>query len=343
MALCIFYCSLTHAQEAPYPRSRAIIDLTFDTATIHQHGLGSDQWPMTWASDGSMVAAWGDGYGWNGNAETTKKRSIGVSKIDGVPPALEADDTWGAGPGQSFGKPDALVDIDGVLWMFWVNGDSKYDHDTYGALSTDLGETWQLGSERLFKNLPTGFRVRSICQFGQANRGAKDGYVYVYFALNRHPDIYLARVDKTKLFDESSYEWFLHLNDDGSASWTKDHHRKAVAFRDNQAYLWHISTVFHPGLNRILLSKPHYDYDDNRLTPYAPKSNISGLGIFEAPNPWGPWSTVYYTNEFLDDHVKFNYVIPAKYIDPKSPSFWMAWSGWPEYDNVTFIRGTFRE
>lgn len=329
----------TFSQTAPYPSSEHIMGVTFDTSTRVQFGAGSDQWPMTWSSDGSMVSAWGDGYGWNGDSKTTRKRSIGVSKINGQPPALTAIDTWGAGMGQSFGKPDALIAIGGTTYMFWVNGDSKYDDDSYSAISHDQGKSWKLGTERVFSNLPPGFRVRGICQYGQGYSRGMDGYIYVYFAYNRHPDIYLARVDKMRIFEENAYEWFTHLNTDGSASWHSNHHRKAVVFHDNQAYLWHVSAFFHPVLKKVILCKPHYDFDDNRITPFAPKSTMSGLGIFEASKPWGPWSTIYYDNQFLDDYVKFNYVIPEKYIDEDGHSFWMAWSGWPEYDNVSFIEG----
>ncbi|NND04969.1 MAG: hypothetical protein HKN87_01195 [Saprospiraceae bacterium] len=341
--IAIALCGQVNAQNPPYPASQKIREVTFDTSTVLTFGSGSDQWPMTWSSDGTLVASWGDGYGWNGTAKTTRKRSIGVSKISGFPPSLTAEDTWGAGMGQSFGKPDALVAVHDVIHMFWVNGDSKYDDDSYAAVSYDQGLTWTLGTDRIFSNLPAGFRVRGICQFGKANSRAMDGYLYIYFGYNRHPDLYLARVDQQHIFEEDAYEWFTHLNGDGSASWHKSHHRKSAVFHDNQAYLWHISAFLHPDFNRIVLCKPHYDFDDDRMTPFAPKSTMSGLGIFDAPYPWGPWSTIYYENKFLDDHVKFNYMIPGKFLGSEDHSFWMGWSGWPEYDNISFIQGHFRK
>jgi len=54
---------ITFSQHAPYPQSEMIKSFQWDTSTIMQHGQGSDQWPMTWAKDRHVYAAWGDGWG----------------------------------------------------------------------------------------------------------------------------------------------------------------------------------------------------------------------------------------------------------------------------------------
>tara|TARA_R110000764_G_scaffold145244_1_gene232979 strand:+ start:4103 stop:5164 length:1062 start_codon:yes stop_codon:yes gene_type:complete len=324
------------AQISPYPPSPAVKFVTWDMTIKTQNGLGSDQWPMTWAEDNNLYAAWGDGWGWDKGEEP--KRSIGITRITGSPPNFTGEDLWGAGPGQNFGKPDALVAIDKKLLMFWVNGDSRYDHDSYSAVSIDNGKTWELGKERLFPYAPAGFRVRGIVQYGKAYENAPDDYVYIYFGFNRHPDIYLARVKKESIFKSMDYEWFNYIKADGEASWTPDFTKKATVFHDNNAYLWHLSIVYNPGLKRYLMVKPHFTSEDNRDTILA---DVSSLGIFDAPNPWGPWTTVYYKDYFLDKLVKFNYIIPAKFLSYDGKSFWLGWSGWPEYDNINFIKGQF--
>tara|TARA_R110002050_G_scaffold267768_1_gene409502 strand:+ start:349 stop:1410 length:1062 start_codon:yes stop_codon:yes gene_type:complete len=324
------------AQTPPYPPSQVIKSVSWDIAVKTQNGLGSDQWPMTWAQDNSLYAAWGDGWGWDKGEEP--KRSIGITRIEGTPPNLSGEDLWGAGPGQNFGKPDALIAIDEKLFMFWVNGDSRYDHDSYSAVSIDNGKTWELGKERLFPYAPAGFRVRGIVQYGKAYKSAPDDYVYIYFGFNRHPDIYLARVKKESIFKSMDYEWFMYIKADGEASWTPDFTKKATVFHDNTAYLWHLSIIYNPGLKRYLMAKPHFTSEDNRETILA---DVSSLGIFDAPKPWGPWTTVYYKDNFLDKLVKFNYIIPAKFLSDEGKSFWLGWSGWPEYDNINFIKGQF--
>lgn len=338
--LCVCIVVLTIravAQQLPYPLSTVIKGVTWDKSTQIQHGAGSDQWPMTWAADDSLYAAWGDGHGWKQEVNEEKK-SLGVTRISGMPPAVHGSDTWAVGPGSSFGKPDALIAFGKKLFMFWVNGDSRFDHDSYSAVSSDSGRTWTLGEERVFKNVPTGFRVRGICQFGKDYAGAPDNYLYVYFGMNRHPDIYLARVPKEKIFEEDSYEWFAYRNGDGSATWISDFNARSTVFHDNNGYLWHLSVVYNPGLKRYLLTKPHFTDGDDRGNILA---SISSLGIFDAPTPWGPWTTVLYEKNWLDKFVKFNFIIPAKYLGKDGRTFWLAWSGWPEYDNVNFMKGTF--
>lgn len=325
------------AQQAPYPPSDYIKTVEWDTASTIQYGLGSDQWPVTWADDDQVYSAWGDGHGWN-HEKGENKVSLGVTRISGHPPQLRGTDTWGAGPGSSFGKPDALVAFDNKLFMFWNNGDSRFDHDSYPSVSLDSGKTWELGSERVFKYAPVGFRVRGICQFGPGYKGAPEDYLYVYFGLNRHPDIYLARVKKEEIFNDNAYEWYAYRKPDGSAAWSGDFGKRSVVFHDNNAYLWHVSVNYNPGLDRYILTKPHFTATDNRNDVLA---DISSLGIFDAPTPWGPWTTVYYEDHFLDKYVKFNFFIPNKYLDGEGKTFWLGWSGWPEYDNVNFIKGRF--
>jgi len=334
IVLCFFISNVS--AQAPYPPSTIITGVAWDTTTRLQFGAGSDQWPMTWAGDDHLYAAWGDGYGWNTNESNDPKRSIGVTRIAGVAPHLSGTDTWGAGPGSSFGKPDALVAFDSKLYMFWVNGDSRFDHDSYSAVSSDSGKTWTLGHERIFRYAPPGFRVRGILQYGKDYAGAPDDYLYIYFGFNRHPDIYLARVRKDDIFDGDAYEWYAYTKPDGSAAWTDSFHRKSVVFHDDNGYLWHVGVSYNAGLKRYLLTKPHFDKHDNRDHILA---DIAGLGIFEAPTPWGPWSTVFYQDDFLDGHVKFSFFIPTKFISSDGKSFWLAFSGWPEYDNVNFIKG----
>jgi len=340
LIILIFLVSL-FAQELPYPPSQIVKGIEWDQNSISSFGKGSDQWPLTWADDGYLYAGWGDGWGWQKSDDKERKRSIGITRIIGDPPDLQGQDLWGDGPGQNFGKPDALIAINEKIILYFTRGDSNYDDDTYLAVSLDSGKTWNLGDERLFSQAPAGFRVRGVCQFGKGYQEARDDYLYVYFGMNRHPDIYLARVPISLIDDEFQYEWFLYRNPDGTAQWTRNFSRRAVVFHDNNGYGWHVSVVFHPGLDRILLTKPHYNNDDDRETIYLSKSGINGLGIFDAPNPWGSWTTIYYNDNFLDEFVKFNYIIPAKFINVDSEVFWMAWSGWPQYDNISFIKGRF--
>ena len=77
---------------------------------------------------------------------------------------------------------------------------------------------------------------------------------------------------------------------------------------------------------------------DDREVLNAADSGVASFGLFEGETPWGPWKTIFYEDDFLDDKVKFSYFIPAPWIAGDGRAFWLAFSGWPEYDNLNLIR-----
>ena len=321
------------AQPAPYP-ANAEYALEFDLDSRLQYGLGSDQWPLTLGPDGRLYAAWGDGWGWTREAEDPK-RSMGVTRIDARPDGLHGEDLWGVGPGSGFAKPEALVAVGRTLYLFWTAGDSRNDDDsTRLAISTDLGRTWDLGERRGFPDLPAGFRVRAIAQAGS---GATDEDLYIYFGRNRASDLYLARVARERIASPREYRWFAGT-EAGGPRWTRAFDDKRPAFHDPNGYIWHVGVTFNPALGRYLLTKPHYAPGDDREAPNAADSGVAGLGVFDAPTPWGPWTTIHYQDDFLDDKVKFSYFVPESFIAGDGLTFWLAFSGWPEYDNFNLIR-----
>lgn len=321
----------------PYPPGKLAVDWKLDTHL--QHGLGSDLWPLTWAADGNIYAAWGDGWGWN---KKGPKHSIGVTRISGMPPKLAGEDLWGEGPGAGFGKPEALIGIDGQIYMFWTNGRSKDDRaNTATAISSDRGVTWRLNPAKAFPEFPDGFRVRGIAHFGPGYAGAMDDFVYVYFGFSRANEIFLARAPKRRIFEPGAYEWFGGMAADRPV-WKRRFADRKPVFSDPNGYWWHVGVTFVPGLKRFLLTKPHFAAGANRELPGGDRSKLTGLGIFDAPAPWGPWTTAYYADRFRDGLFKFTYFIPGKYVARDGKSFWLAWSGYPEYDNVNFVRGEVR-
>ena len=291
----------------PYPPSSLTIDWKFDTH--FQRGPGADQWPLTWADDGNLYAGWGDGWGWN---KAGPKRSIGITRISGMPPDLRGEDLWGAGPGAGFGKPEALIAYDGRIYMFWTLGRSKDDKaNTATAFSTDNGVNWTLNEKKAFPQVPDGFRVRGIAQFGRGYQGAMDDFVYVYFGFSRANDFYLARVPKAYLLDASRYEWFAGVTA-GKPAWHADFERKQPAFTDPNGYIWHVGIQFVPAAGRFLLTKPHNAPGADRSLPEGDRSKTAGLGVFDAPAPWGPWTTVYYQDRFHDGLVQIHLLYPGE-------------------------------
>ncbi|MBE0534752.1 MAG: hypothetical protein IH624_03720, partial [Phycisphaerae bacterium] len=59
LALMVLFSSAAHAQEAPYPPSPVIADMSLDWSTHQREALGSDNWQLTWADDDHQYGAWG--------------------------------------------------------------------------------------------------------------------------------------------------------------------------------------------------------------------------------------------------------------------------------------------
>ncbi|MHC4406812.1 MAG: hypothetical protein ACYTG0_44905 [Planctomycetota bacterium] len=69
------------------------------------------------------------------------------------------------------------------------------------------------------------------------------------------------------------------------------------------------------------------------LTTHSNAGIKKGFGIFESDRPWGPWSTVYYTDN-LDGFVPgltslINASIPSKWISRDGKTMWLVFAGRP--------------
>jgi hypothetical protein len=97
----------------------------------------------------------------------------------------------------------------------------------------------------------------------------------------------LARVHKTRLRERSAYE-FLQTLEDGRPTWTRDVARRGALFTfPGNCYRSGIS--YNAGLRRYLWSQT-LPGNDARFS--------GGFGVYEAPEPWGPWRTVYFTERW---------------------------------------------
>ena len=150
------------------------------------------------------------------------------------------------------------------------------------AWSKDHGKTWTWG----FK-FETSFGSPTFLNFGRDYAGARDGYVYTYSqdgasAYESDDGIVLARVPKERITERGAWEFFERLDERGRPVWTADIDDAAPVF-DNPGGCQRVDVVYNPGLKRYLMALG-YDHD-------------GGWGIFDAPEPWGPWTTVFHTTE----------------------------------------------
>jgi hypothetical protein len=307
-----------NAATQPYPSSQIITNLAWDFGGMSRAAVGSDLFPLTWADDDNLYTAWGDGWGFS---ESGEKKALGVSRVSGPATAYTGSDLW-----YEVGKSNGgIISIDGVLYIY-VQEQNFWTRCKLWK-STDLGATWtDLG---WILDEPGGvFAEPGIIQFGKNYSGSRDNYVYGYSSLDRsvttNKDIYLFRVPKDQLANRAAYEFF-----SGTAqnpSWSSNIDDKKSVFHDETGVGWGVNCSYHAQSQRYLLTVRHDD--------------TGGWGIFDAPEPWGPWTTVAYYDNWIDSSFKFTFVFNQKWTSVDGRTLWMVFSGTGGYDSFNVIEAT---
>jgi hypothetical protein len=97
-----------------------------------------------------------------------------------------------------------------------------------------------------------------------------------------------------------------------------DRSKKRPVFEDPNGVGWNVSVSYNPGLRRYLLGTEHTDTHAGRL------------GIFDAPEPWGPWTTVAYEERWGAGHIEastFYWNFTPKWLSPDGTRFTMIFTG----------------
>jgi CubicO group peptidase (beta-lactamase class C family) len=272
-----------------YPASPIIKGVEWaDKETIIRKAKGSDNWPITWADDDNLYSAYGDGWGFE--PKTKKKLSLGIVKVTGSPPdflGINVRTTSGerTGQGAKGAKASGMLCVEGVLYMLVRNvGNSQI------AWSRDHGKTWKWCDWKF----TVSFGYPTFLNFGRDHAGARDEFVYIYSpdgdsAYEPADRMVMARVAKDKIREQGAYQYFKGIDGKSRPVWTKDiSERGAVFINPGKCYRSGIS--YNAGLKRYLWCQTVYGEDDMRFK--------GGLGIFDGAEPWGPWTTVYYTEQW---------------------------------------------
>ncbi len=295
---------------APYPQSKVIRGIRFaPESAITRAAVDSDNFPITWADDDAQYTSYGDGWGFEPLIK--EKLSMGISKLTGGPDNFKAVNLHAPtierpGGGKRGPKASGMLMVDGVLYM-WVRntGNSQL------VWSEDHGLTWQWG----FK-FDVSFGSPAFLNFGKNYAGARDGYVYSYSqdgpsAYESYDGVVLARAPKEKIRDRSAYEFFVRLDAAGKPEWTRDIARRRPVFTF-PGKCQRVDAVYNPGLKRYLLA---LGYNHN-----------GGWGIYDAPEPWGPWTTAFQTAHWGLGGTH-GYRLPSKWIGPGGRTMHLVFSG----------------
>jgi gamma-glutamyltranspeptidase/glutathione hydrolase len=278
---------------SPYPPSAVIKGLKWaQVESIRRSAKGSDNWPMTWADDDAQYTAYGDGNGFE--PFVPQKLSMGFAKVTGgaggatgVNVRSSTGETFGHGPTGK--KASGILCVDGVLYLWARNA-----ANAQLAWSEDHGVTWQWSDWRF----TTSFGCPTFLNFGKNYAGARDEFVYVYShdadsAYNVADGVVLARAPKAKLREQSAWEFFAGANADGSPRWNAEvKDRQPVLKHPGKAYRSSIS--YHAPTKRYLLVQPIASEEARDKSGRLDVRFSGGLAVFDAPEPWGPWTTVYY-------------------------------------------------
>lgn len=304
--------------EPPYPQSDVIRSVKFaPVSSIVRKGIDSDNWPITWADDDNQYTAYGDGWGFEPHTE--KKLSLGFAKVIGLPTDfhgvnIRSDTGERLGDGASGPKASGMLMVDGVLYMWVRNMDNSRL-----AWSEDYAKTWEWGF-----GFDISFGCPTFLNFGKNYEGARDEYVYIYSqdgpsAYQSYDHIVMARVPKDKIKNRDAYEFFEKLDSSGEPVWTSDIHRRSPVFTHRNG-CQRMDVVYNPGVRRYLLA---LGFDHH-----------GGWGIFDAPEPWGPWTTAFYTKDWGLGETH-GYRLPSRWISADGKTMYLVFSG-RTYNNIVY-------
>ena len=326
----------------PYPDSQAITQVQFN-GTHERFARGSDNWPITWADDGKQYTSWGDGGGFDGS-NSDGRVSLGVASVDGPNPGYTGHNIWGGKDPDvqaTFGgKSYGIISIDAILYM-WVapgSGATNYSQQTL-YYSTDHARSWTSAGWSFDQS--QGVVLPTFAQFGQDYAGARDDYVYIYairlkdshdLVVQKPGQIDLFRVDKSQILQRNSYEFFSGMDANGNPTWTSQLSARQPVFEDSNGVGWNVSVSYNPGLGRYLLCTEHTT------------TNHGNLGIFDAPEPWGPWTTVGYYSNWKSFGSTFFWNFSNKWLSADGKDFTLVFTGTDRdgnNDSWNTVRGTF--
>ncbi|MEZ4712973.1 MAG: hypothetical protein R3A44_37635 [Caldilineaceae bacterium] len=276
----------------PYPPSPVITNLEWaPQSSITRMANGSDNFPITWGDDGALYTAYGDGNGFD--PKVPQKLSLGFARVDGPPTNISAVNVRSSheqtGQGSAGKKASGMLMVDGVLYM-WVRNADNNGHKCQLAWSTDHAQTWRFGDWQF-----DDFGYCTFINYGQNYAGARDNYVYT--VTHDNPSAYTAadrfilmRAPKDQLRNKAAYEYFVGVDGANNPTWSSNVSQRGSVFT-NPGLARRSGISYIPGLKRYLWwQQSNNGSEDTRFA--------GGFGVYDAPEPWGPWTTVYHTDKW---------------------------------------------
>jgi hypothetical protein len=255
--------------------------------------------------DDNLYSANGDGTGFSSTFAAMR-----VARIAGVPPNLVGTSVAGdvgmnyTGSSGYTDKPTGMLCLNGAIYLAFQNlneSDFEYAPAASIVMSSDHGTTWSTpSSSPMFgtgnitnESAPALFTTIMFLDFGKNSANANDGYVYAYGFDNNWRDqqmVYLARVPNDAVLTRSAWQFYTGMN--GSApAWSSDISQKVPMITDTR--LLYASTFGSDcPANDKVIAQGGAVYDAPVQRYIFSSWSCSTHELYEASEPWGPWSHI---------------------------------------------------
>ena len=267
----------------------------------HRLGAGGDDRPpgrraattgrLTWGDDDALYTAYGDGRGFEpfvpeklslGLAEGRRARPTDFRGVNIPSPTVEQN-----GDGATGAKASGMLMVDGALYI-WARNAGNAQLGLVGRPRADL----DLGrlevhrrasaarrsstSARDYAGGPRRVRLRLLARRRQRLRARPTGWCW---PACRRADIR----------ERAAYEFFAGLDAEDAAALDRRHRRARRRLRRTPAAA---TARRSPTTRRSSVTS------GARSAPATTPRFAGGLAIYDAPEPWGPWTTVYLTEDW---------------------------------------------
>lgn len=263
--------------------------------SIIRRAKGGDNWPMTWGDDGALYTAYGDGNGFE--PFIAEKLSLGLATVTGEPPNfqginLRAPSVESVGNDVRGHKASGILMVDGVLYLLARNRENAQL-----AWSRDHGATWTWADWKFTES----FGAPTFINFGPNYAGARDDFVYVVShdantAYETADAFVLARVPRDRVHERTAWEFFAGVENAGP-QWTRDIARRAAVLK-GPGQCYRVGVTYNAALKRYLLVQPVRSEASRDRAGKIDTRFVGGLAVYEAPEPWGPWTVVFQTDHW---------------------------------------------
>ncbi len=311
--------------------------------------IKGDTFPMTWAENDEIYTSAGDPlWGETPGGLDVQKFSGGptdykITKVNHMNDYLG----WGGdGP-----KPAGMICVNGVLYLSFQNMlrmrkppyslHSQHGSDAQIVYSTNKGGMWIPALQTIKAPMFPGhkFGGPSFVNFGKDNANARDEYVYAVSSdqWDNGSNIRLGRVPADEIMRAEAWQWVCSFDHAGQPAWHHDLD-EAIPILSLHRSLGLPDMVWLEGIKRYLLFTWHLRKD------FSPDDGTD-LIVLEAPEPWGPFSLVYYEECWEGkEFTPYCPRLPLKWMEPDGVTGWLQFSGaWgPVGQNAGYYRSNVR-